>query len=397
MTFGFDPSDPSGFNNPTFTQLTLDLQAKYFAETGILVDLDLKSPDLGLIRTMARSLKGTYDDQAGAYGSAFQATSAGVALRNLLFPLIGDPLPDTLSSVVLPVTGTPQTTIGLGSTVKIVDDGPAALAWTLVADINLDAGGLGSGTFEFAIPGPKSSAPGEVWIIGTPLANWTTVGPSVTDASEGRLAETDVEYRLRARLSAVGRRLFAAVSAVDGVTAVTIFENQSDVPDSFWGATHWIELLVQGGADAEIAAAIQASRCTTVQTLGSIFIAVPAPGFAGGTVPIRFSRPNIVPVFVRQTITKGEGYSADTSAAAVLARENAIKEQIELIGNSRPVGLDATAFQTATWAASTPSVPGIGDIAATIGDAPAPVDSILVAEPRDLLVFAVINITLAGV
>ncbi len=397
MAFGFDPSDPTGFNNPTFTQLVLDLQAKYFAETGILVDLDLKSPDLGLIRTMSRSLKGNYDDQAGAYASAFQATSAGVALRNLLFPLIGDPLPDKLSSVLLPVTGTPLTTIGLGSTAKLEDDGPAALAWTLVGDINLDAGGLGSGTFKYANPGPKSSAPGDLWTIGTPLANWSTVGPTATLATEGRIAETDVEYRLRARLSAVGRRLFAAVSAVNGVTAVSIFENQSDVKDSFWSATHWIELLVQGGDDAEIAAAIQGSRCTTVQTLGSILIAVPAEGFAGGTVLIRFSRPNLVEVFVDQTITKGEGYSTDTSAAAVAAREVAIKEQIELIGNSRPVGLDATAFQTATWAASTPSVPGIGDIAAFVGVAPFPADSIVVAEPRDLLVFSVSNITLAGV
>ena len=394
MAFGYDPI--LGYISPTFDDVLADFRAKYFAESGVLVDLEQPTPSLDLLRTLALIFKEAYDDQAGTYASAFVATSTGAALQNLLSPFIGAPLDEVFSSQVLPVTGTPLYVIPAGSSVLLDSDGATGLSWTTVDPIPLDGVGFGSGTFVYAEPGPKSAAVG-TWTITTPQGDWLTAGPSLVPAVPGRLAETPLEYRQRYTLAAIGQRLFAAVSSVPGVTSVAIFENQTDIPDVFWGATHWIEVLVLGGTDADIAAAIQKARCFTVQTLGDVIVVTPAPGFPGDVVEIRFSRPTPIEVWTSLVITKGEGYPADVSVGAIIAREDAIRTQILDWGAVRPVGLDVTAFQIGAQAFQTPSVPGIADIETFVGLAPAPVTTVVIAGDRDLLVFAEARIALTGV
>lgn len=398
MAFGFDSANPLGFVSPTFDDLRADFRAKYLAATGVEIDLEVPSVDLGLLDYSALVVKQAYDDQAGTYASAFVATSSGVALRNLLFPYIGDPQPATFSEQVLPVIGTPLSVIPTGSAVRLASDGLAGLNWTTPAPINLDGGGVGSGTFIYAEAGPKTALALSSWVITTPLANWTSAGASVVDADKGRLAETDAEYRKRYSLSRGGGRILEAVLEVEGVTSAAIFENPTDVPDAFWAATHWVEVLVVGGADADIAAAIQASRGAGRLTVGLVSLATPAPGYPGGSTIVSWSRQVDVPVWIELTIVKGEGYSKDISAEAVLGREQAIREHIVASLVGFPVGLDISAFQVASIAAATPGVPGIKNITPQFVDTVnPPVSAEVVAGERDLLTFDTGRILLNGV
>lgn len=389
--YGF--STTLGFVSPTLEQLKDTYAEYYFAETGVLIDQGEASPTRDDANTVARMLKAAWDDAAGTYGAHFVGSSTGAALRNLLYPFIGEPLPDSASTVVLPLAGIAATLVPAGSTVTLSTDGANATPWTLLANVVIP----GDGTFQYGAPGPKSADIGSSWTIATPVPGWVSAGPNPAVASLGRLAETDLEYRQRFSFAIMNTILAAAVTNVDGVTNVRVFENQTDIPDIYWGATHWVELLVEGGDDTEIAIAIQSARTYTVNLLGSTTVSIPDSFTPSGSIDIRFSRPNLVDVWVELTITKGEGYSTDTSVAAIGARELAIRNQILSWAANREVGLDATAFQVAAIASQTPTVPGIANIVATIDTVNPPIDSVVVAQVRDLLVFDAARILLVGV
>lgn len=395
-------STTTGFGSPTFDEILVDIRDKYEAQTGILVDLNQgegnADPTLGWMRTLAAITKGTYDDMAGTYASGFVGTSSGAGLRNLLYPYIGEPLAATASVVELICTGTPLAVIGSPVSVTLTSDGASAVRWSTTAPFAFDGAGFATVEFTYEATGPKSAAAGSNWTIATPTPDWTGVGVNAAPAAEGRDAETDIEYRLRFEASTRYGALLAAVLGVDGVTSANLFENPTDIPDAFWGATHWLEVLVVGGADDEIAQAIFDNRAFGVNTLGTDSGIAVAPAFPGGTAVQEFSRQNDVDVWTELTIVKGEGYPADNSAAAIAAREQAIRDQILAWASTRAVGLDVTAFQVATVAAVTPAVPGIANISpAFVGLVNPPLDATVVAGPRDLLIFDAARIILNGV
>lgn len=382
-----------GFVVRTFEEW-LDVVGGYYeAESGITLDQSQPSPTLDVARTLARTAKAIDDDGAGTYGSGFVRTSTGAALQNLLEPFIGPPLADTPSTVTLPLAGVAATLVTAGALVTLDSDGAAALPWVLQADVVIP----GDGVFAYSVPGPKTAAAASTWTKQTVVAGWNTVGPNAAAAAKGRFAETPIEYRQRFADATSGTRLLAAVLAVPGVTSAAIFENPTDIPDAFWGATHWVEVLVEGGDDQAIADAIQSARTFTVWTVGTTSVVVDASGFQGGTTEVRFSRPNEIEIWVSQTITKGEGYSSDTSATAVNSRENAIREQLLAVGNARPTGLDLTAFHAGVITFDTPDVPGIADVTTLLGLVNPPVDTVIVAGPRDKIVLVEGQILLSGV
>jgi hypothetical protein len=389
--YGFSTS--LGFVSPTDADLLTTYIEYFFTETGILIDQTQASPDLDTAKTVARILKDAWDDAAGTYASGSVGGAEGAGLRNLLYPFIGPPLPDSFSTVVLPLTGVALTNVPAGSAVRLDSDGAGATTWVLSAPVVIP----GDGTFVYQTAGAKTAAAASTWTIATPVAGWATAGPNVAAAVKGRLAETDLEYRQRFALSVQEQIIGAAVAAVPGVTTVRLFENPTDVPDSFWGQTHWLEVLVQGGDDTEIAEAIQAARTYTVNLLGTTTETIPDDFTPSGTKDILFSRPEDVDVWVELTITKGEGYSLDTSAAAIAAREDAIRTQILTWGETRAVGLNVSVGQIAAQVMLTPTVPGIFEITGFVDDNAVPITTSVVAEVRQLLVFDAARIDLIGV
>lgn len=137
-------------------------------------------------------------------------------------------------------------------------------------------------------------------------------GGTSGDATLGRDLETDFELRQRrlTLLTTSGSRTLAAIKAavllVEGVTQVTAFENETDVTDAQGRPPHSIELIVLGGEDADIAAAILSTKAAGIQTYrdpGANGVTVSTTDIEGNAVDINFSRPTEVPIFVEADIT----------------------------------------------------------------------------------------------
>jgi hypothetical protein len=387
---GFDST--LGYIPKTYDELVEDALVAYEGETGVVIDRVMPSPQLFNARALARVMKGAWDSDAGTYSSGAIGTATGAALRNKLYPFIGPPLPDTNSSVTLPLTGVGV--VSANSTVRLTDDGEGGSNWVLQAPVVLP----GNGVFVYSEVGPKSAAAASTWTITGGIGGWATAGPNVAAATVGRIAETEAEYRQRFRLSILGKALAKEVLQVEGVTAVSIFENETDIPDAYWGVDHWVEVLVQGGDDDEVAAAIRRANKFSTRTVGTTTVAVTEANYQpGGTVDVKFSRPTEVDVWIELTIVKGEDYSLDTSAAAIAAREEAIKDWIIAWADQRRVGLDLWAAQVVAVAMHTPEVPGIAAITGLVGLSDPPGAVSLTAGVRDLLVVEAVRIELNGV
>ena len=139
--------------------------------------------------------------------------------------------------------------------------------------------------------------------------------------------ETDDEYRARyGRLVARNARgsaeaILAAVLSVEGVTDALMRENATAAEVTEQGKTigaYSICLVVDGGTDESVAAAIARSKPVGTGTSGETSVDVPHAG--GWSVPIRLSRVTPVPIKVKLALTLSPGFPSDgTSRIVTLA------------------------------------------------------------------------------
>ena len=136
--------------------------------------------------------------------------------------------------------------------------------------------------------------------------------------------ETDDEYRARyGRLVARNARgsaeaILAAVLSIEGVTDALIRENATAAEVTEQGKTigaHSICLVVDGGTDEAVAAAIARSKPVGTGTSGETSVDVPHDG--GWSVPIRLSRVTPVPIKVKLALTLMAGFPSDGTSRIV--------------------------------------------------------------------------------
>ena len=137
--------------------------------------------------------------------------------------------------------------------------------------------------------------------------------------------EADDEYRARyARLVARNARgsaeaILAAVLSVEGVTDALIRENATAAEVTEQGKTigaHSIFLVVDGGTDEAVAAAISRSKPVGTGTIGETSVDVPHAG--GWSVPIRLSRVTPAPIKVKLALTLMAGFPSDGTSRIVM-------------------------------------------------------------------------------
>lgn len=394
MAFGYDSA--AGWLPATRPAILADLQGRYIAETTANVDVE-NGPVADMLRTVSGVLKDAWDDQLGAYNSRFVSAapgSGGVAegssLELLLTPKIGPKLEAVASSVVLPCNGTPGTIIPAGHSVVLEGE---SIPWALDAQVQIGGGGTVDGTFSYSQTGPKKVVAGSTWEIVTPVTGWASVGPNAADAIPGRNVETDAEYRERYRQT-LQNNVVGEVRRVAGVTSACLIEWKWGYPDATWGITHWFEVLVVGGSDADVAAAIQRERAEGTNTVGNTTVAIADPDYLGA-VTIKYSRPSLVTAYAKITITKGEGYPADTSTAA--ARAAAIKAAVVEHVSSLQPGQDTSGFKVASYVNANAGIPGIDNIEALIDLVSPPVNSgTLAIALRDQLTITEDDVEVVG-
>jgi uncharacterized phage protein gp47/JayE len=153
--------------------------------------------------------------------------------------------------------------------------------------------------------GPKVAASGTLTVIETPVARWESA-INLLDAVNGRDVESDSALRLRreaeihAQGNAVAEAIRADVLRVTDVTSVTVFANDTDVTDADGVPPHSVEVMVQGGVDQDIRAAIFATKAAGIGTTGNVTGTV--TDSQGVAHTIKFSRPTLKTVYVDITV-----------------------------------------------------------------------------------------------
>lgn len=125
----------------------------------------------------------------------------------------------------------------------------------------------------------------------------------------GRLRETDVEFRqsflkkIASRSSCMLESITSAIMEnVENVSSVRGYENNDAEYDEEGRPPHSIEIVVDGGDDAEIASVILKTKSAGIGTHGSVSVDVPTS--YGDTININFNRPESMYVWYKVTITR---------------------------------------------------------------------------------------------
>ena len=167
---------------------------------------------------------------------------------------------------------------------------------------------------------------------------------SVTNISKhtpGRLRETDSELRTAylKRVFNLSSRMCDSIASsllqnVSGVKTVAVYENDTNVTDSWGRPPHSVEAVVEGGGDAEIAREILKTKAAGIQTHGSVTVNV--PDAYDSTIPVHFNRPTPVYCWFSVSITQSNDEALPPNYADLI--ENCIIDQIE----STSAGSDVT-------------------------------------------------------
>lgn len=166
--------------------------------------------------------------------------------------------------------------------------------------------------FVAEVAGPLFVSAGQLSVIASPVSGFNSI-TNPNDAIAGKGVEGDADLRIRSEdeLSAIGGSTPDAIRAdlldLEGVQSVSIFENRTDHALENGQPPHSFEVVVYDGTDSgtgvddeTIAKAIYASGAAGIETFGDeSFVVTKADG---DTETIRFSRPSVVPVYVRVTV-----------------------------------------------------------------------------------------------
>lgn len=240
----------------------------------------------------------------------------GAALDRVLRLLGMTRIPEEHSRVTGPAAGTNTTEIPNGTRLQynprgsiwLVVDGPYTISGGSV-EITLEAEEAGE---IFAALDPGSGF--DDWTILDTIVGFSDVGSfeSAEQPITGHEVETDAAFRTRAGIEAFRRgqgplkAIEAAVSSVDGVTFVRVYENRTLVTDADSIPGKAINVVVEGGADDEVAEAIFASRSAGAE----IFALADATEEEetvvddwGFSHTVRFNRVADVDMWIRVTLT----------------------------------------------------------------------------------------------
>lgn len=249
-------------------------------------------------------------------------------------------------------SGTSSTTAPNGVGPLFVD---GTVTWRLL--------GAGSAYAEIAaeatVTGPLQGFTGAITTIDTPVAGWALV-TNATDAIPGRNLETDAELRVRRARDVAGigssplGAVQAAISNLAGVSFAALFENATDATVGTIGP-HGLELLVEGGDDATIAQKLLDSKAGGIATFGTTSLTRNTSN--GDPVVVNFTRPALVDVWVKITLSKQAGLYPSNGDDQVKAAIVAWGDALALGRDVVPSAIAAEVFRT---------IPGVLDVSAVL-------------------------------
>lgn len=302
---------PQGISAPDY-QTILEKLTEYFK--GIYGEdsyLDPDSKDGQMVALYALGIHDANNTAIDVYNSFSPATGRGRALAsNVKINGISRKLA-TNSTADLVITGDVGTLIAAGT----VRDSNGML-WDLPANVNIPASGKINATATCRTPGPVAAMAGTIKNIATPTKGWLSVTNPLA-ATVGVAGETDAQLRLRqTRSTALSSQttidgLDGSLLDISGVSRVRVYENDQDTPDVNGLPAHSISCIVDGGDGSDIATVISKKKDQGTSTFGTTTVNL--TGKYGEPKAIKFSRPEVVEVYVDITVSTYSGYTAQVA------------------------------------------------------------------------------------
>lgn len=187
------------------------------------------------------------------------------------------------------------------------------------------------------VTGAQSVLAGTLTTIETPVGGLSSV-VNPLDATIGRNLESDAALRLRreqllrqpsnAALEAIRARLLL----VTNVTSAAVLQNDTDTDNTGTGGQppHAVECLVLGGLDADVRAAVFASKAAGTRAYGSTTGTV--VDSQGISQEIDFSRPTTLAIYV--TVNGTKDASTYPSAGDALIKQALVNYSLGLLNDS---------------------------------------------------------------
>jgi len=305
---------------PDTADLLESVRAEYRSAFGDDLVVDPETPQGMLIAAEVESRDSLARNNA-ALANQINPNIAGGVFLDALLALMGSERraasPSVCTGVLL--TGVPATLIPAGSRAQTT----AGAVFETIADATLSGSGTATVTMQSVDDGPIAASIGTLTQIIDPVLGWETI-TNPAAAALGALAQSDVSARqsrrdwLAAQGVSVAAAAVSAVMAVPGVTSMAYRENPTGATatiDSVSIAAHSVYTCVDGGANADIAAALLEAKSAGADFVGGVTVSTIEPA-SGQTYTVRFSRPAEVSVLVRVTAKPG---SVTDPAAAIRA------------------------------------------------------------------------------
>lgn len=174
-------------------------------------------------------------------------------------------------------------------------------SWYLIDSTTLIAGTT-TLSFRAAELGAVTPTIGEITTQVTIINGVTNVINNVAYSSLGTEQESDYDFRIRRDQSVAnesGNNLDTIIGNIldlTGVTACNGYQNNTNETDSTGTAAHTVWLVVEGGANVDIADIIY-SNLGGSDTRGTVSVDI--ANIAGQTINIKFDRPEIIPYYIK--------------------------------------------------------------------------------------------------
>jgi uncharacterized phage protein gp47/JayE len=299
----------SGLTIQTLAEVKADYEADFRASFGDNINVAPSSVFGQVIGVLSERETSAQQEIQNTYSAFDPNTAVGVQLDRLgaLTGSIRDSA--TFSTAAGLITGTSGTVVTDGKLVRLIQTGDE---WEITGGPYTVPGGgtiactiqaVEAGAIDALTTGPSG------WDIVTTVSGWTDF-ETTADAVVGQPIQSDLDFETQrqAELLATGDdigAIRASVLRVANVQNVTIFENRTLVTDALGIPGKALEVLVvdDGAADNDdIAQAIFDTRPPGAKAYGSLGPFNVDDG-AGGTVPIQFTRPSDVSIWVSVEVT----------------------------------------------------------------------------------------------
>jgi hypothetical protein len=302
----YDYIIPSGVIVPDTQDLLTEVQDEYKAAFGADLMVTPNTPQ-GILITAEVLARARVLQNNAELANQFNPNLAGGVFLDAIAALTGSArIPAVYSTVSADLAGVPGTVIAAGKQAKETVHGEL---FELVDAVTLNGGGTGTGTFRAVNPGAITALADTLTQIVDGVIGWETV-TNPDAATVGSATQSDAGFRnlRRVTLASQGTSLAEAIISelynTDGVKSLAFRENvasTTEVIDGVTMAPHSIYACVDGGTDADVAAALVAKKSAGAAYNGDTTVSVTIP-FSGQVMDVKFDRPDEVVVLVRVTI-----------------------------------------------------------------------------------------------